>query len=373
MAGAKMSSSSQTSGRCLPVEEWPVFDRIRWEEAFEATDILSANAVTARWSARSRYKTEKGYGRWLDWNLQRAGSIPGISPTARVTRERVAAYVGDLQAVNSSHTVQTRIQELADAMRVLAPDKDWRWLTAVGLRLRQQARSIRNKMARMQSPELLEALGLKLMTDADSDVSWPILRRATCYRDGLMIALLSRRPLRLKNLVALTIGRQLVVGETGYALIYTAAEMKNRQPYEIAIPAGLSGQLERYLTYWRRILLTRGSRQSAFATDALWISREGTPIGEQSVYHRIVKLTRKAFGQPVNPHLFRDCAATTVAIAAPEQVHDVPALLGHKDPSTANHYYNQARALDAGRRYSGIIDRYRQVARNSRYSKGSAS
>lgn len=148
MAGAKMSSR-QTSGRCLPVAEWPVLDRMRWEEAFKASDILSANAVTVRWSARSRLKTEKGYGRWLDWSLQRQGKIPDISPAARVTREHVAAYIGNLQAVNSSHTVQTRIQELGDAMRVLAPGNDWRWLIAVGSRLRQRARSVRSKITRM--------------------------------------------------------------------------------------------------------------------------------------------------------------------------------------------------------------------------------
>lgn len=184
-----------------------------------------------------------------------------------------------------------------------------------------------------------------------------------------MIALLARRPLRLKNFVVATIDGHLVVRKTGYALIFSAAEMKNRQAYENTIPAGLIGRLERYVTFWRSILLTRGSRKSAITADALWISREGSPMGEQSVYHRIVKVTGKAFGQPVNPHLFRDCAATTVAIAAPDQVQDVSAVLGHGDPSTANHYYNQARALDAGRRYSGIIDRYRQVPRTSRYSK----
>src|SRR5262249_30385802 len=155
--------------------------------------LLGANAVTKQWSMRSRCKTQKGYGRWLDWNITRGDLVTDVPPQTRVTRERVAIYIADLQAVNSPHTVQTRLQELVDAMRVLAPVDDWRWLRTVAFRLRRQARSVRNKTIRMQSPHVLEALGLQLMTDAEIQVGWPPLKRATRFRNGLMIALLARR------------------------------------------------------------------------------------------------------------------------------------------------------------------------------------
>jgi integrase len=339
---------------------------MRWEAAFVTTDLLSANAVIARWSMRSRCKTQKGYGRWLDWNIGRGDLVSEAPPETRVTRERVAAYIADLQAINSPHTVQTRLQELVDAMRVLAPVEDWRWLRAVAFRLRHQARSVRNKTMRMQSPDMLEALGLQLMTDAEIQVRWPPLKRATRFRNGLMIALLARRPLRLKNFAAIAIGRHLVGEEGRYTLLFPAEEMKNKQPYEVVLPAGLVRRFEEYLTFWRRILLTRGGMQIATTTDALWVSREGTRLSVETIYRQIVKVTGKAFGLPVNPHLFRSCAATAVAVAAPEQVNDVPALLGHTDPSTAEHYYNQASALEAGRRYNTLIDHYRQQSKGKR-------
>jgi hypothetical protein len=96
------------------------------------------------------------------------------------------------------------------------------------------------------------------MADAENRAGWPPLRRASRFRNGLIVALLARRALRLKNFAAIAIGRHLVGREERYALLFPAGEMKNKQPYEVMIPDGLVGPLERYLTFWRGILLTRG-------------------------------------------------------------------------------------------------------------------
>ena len=51
----------------------------------------------------------------------------------------------------------------------------------------------------------------------------------------------------------------------------------------------------------------------------------------------------------INPHLFRDCAATTIAIEDPPHVRIASQLLGHRTFSTTEKYYNQARGLEASR------------------------
>jgi integrase len=66
-------------------------------------------------------------------------------------------------------------------------------------------------------------------------------------------------------------------------------------------------------------------------------------------YDRIVARTREGSGQPINPHLFRDCAATSVAIDDPAHIGVVSRLLGHRTGSTAERYYNQARGVEASR------------------------
>src|SRR5262245_32290840 len=84
VAGARIPPDRRT-GRCLPLAAWPPLDRGRWESAFATTDLLSANPVAARWSPQSRSKTQKGYGRWLDWNLARGNLAADVTPQARVT------------------------------------------------------------------------------------------------------------------------------------------------------------------------------------------------------------------------------------------------------------------------------------------------
>ena len=55
-------------------------------------------------------------------------------------------------------------------------------------------------------------------------------------------------------------------------------------------------------------------------------------------------------GQPINPHLFRDCAVTSVAIDDPVNIGIASRLLGHRSASTTERYYNQARSVEASRR-----------------------
>ena len=70
---------------------------------------------------------------------------------------------------------------------------------------------------------------------------------------------------------------------------------------------------------------------------------------DNGIYDRIVARTREGLGQPINPHLFRDCAATSVAIDDPAHIGIASRLLGHRSGSTVERYYNQARGVEASR------------------------
>jgi integrase/recombinase XerD len=76
---------------------------------------------------------------------------------------------------------------------------------------------------------------------------------------------------------------------------------------------------------------------------------------QMAVYDTIVGRTETAFGRPMNPHLFRDCAATSIAIAHPEHVRIASQILGHSSTVTTERYYNQAQAIDAARRYQHFL------------------
>jgi integrase len=79
-----------------------------------------------------------------------------------------------------------------------------------------------------------------------------------------------------------------------------------------------------------------------------------------TIYNMIVSRTAKAFGRSVNPHLFRDCAATSIAIEDPERVRIASQILGHRSAATTERYYNQAQAIDAARRYQAFLAKLRQ-------------
>ena len=75
-----------------------------------------------------------------------------------------------------------------------------------------------------------------------------------------------------------------------------------------------------------------------------------------AIYHAVCRRTKKAFGEPVNLHLFRDGAATFWALRDPNRVMGVSGLLGHAPRITERHY-NQANGISAGRKLADALAR----------------
>ncbi len=94
--------------------------------------------------------------------------------------------------------------------------------------------------------------------------------------------------------------------------------------------------------------------------DALWLSKNGTAIKSHHIYRRIVRATERAFGVSIHPHLFRDCAATSVAVEDPEHVGIAAPILGHTTLRTTEQHYIQANMLAAGRRLRKSVDMLRK-------------
>ena len=108
---------------------------------------------------------------------------------------------------------------------------------------------------------------------------------------------------------------------------------------------------------YRPFLLKRDKKgaSSRPSSLALWISVHGGAMTEIGIYFAISQLTRKRFGHVVNPHLFRDSAATSIAIEDPEHVHVVSSVLSHTTLQTGERHYIQARMLEASRHYQQRI------------------
>ena len=86
-----------------------------------------------------------------------------------------------------------------------------------------------------------------------------------------------------------------------------------------------------------------------------WASTKGGPLTANAIARVITERTREAFGQSVHPHLFRHCAATTIAVLQPGRIGVARDLLGHASLTTTNAYYNKARSINASRLYAGVL------------------
>jgi integrase len=262
-----------------------------------------------------------------------------------------------------------RAIDLLTVMTAAAPASDWGWLHKAVARLRHNAAPCNRKAGRVRSSVALFALGLRLMAEVEAaDMTAPAavaaatrigasvrratfrraeLLRAVRYRDGLMIALLALRPLRLRNLRSLEIGRTLfAAGESEHRIVFGTRDTKTRKPIDVGWPADLELQLRRYLDHYRPRLLRHGT------SPMLWIGQFAKPMATNHIVRAvIVGRTREGLGVPISPHLFRDCAVTTIATEDPGHIGIASSLLSHSNTNTTDRHYHQASSINASRHY----------------------
>ena len=343
------------ASRCRAPAEWPAADQQAWAAALRpALRMRDRPGALVHLRPPSRSLIEKAYGRWLTW-LSAPVATEG-SATSAATPDTVVAFARHLLERNAPLTVLQRLKHLKEALRALAPGQDWGFVADVEAQIRAVAGPIRDKRSKLKSAWEVFELGCALMETAP-DAGTP-LDQAGQFRDGLVIALLAARPLRMRTLSLLEVGRHLVRQSDGWWLAIGLCEHKGKGRLEFPVPEELEQAIEHYLAEHRPVLLDQGSPTSI--TDRLWISTEGRAMKENAIGVRINAATKKAFGHPLNPHMFRDIAATSVAIEDPVHVGVVTRLLGHSSPATAERYYNLAGTIEASRSWQEEIARLRR-------------
>jgi integrase/recombinase XerD len=349
-------------GSCLRIADWPARDRALWQKGVERKGLFEGGGAGANWSEGSRFKTARGYGYFLAWLATHGLCDPNLGPADRVTRERVAAYVAEISPTRAPYTVLCRVEELYDAMRVIAREANWDWLLERYRTLSARVRPMRDKFSRLKSIDELVALGERLMEESEAEAGLSRMRRAVRFRDGLMIGLLAYRPVRQKNFTSMRLGRHLTRVGGRWQILFAADETKTRVPYEATFPRALAPRLEHYLDFHRPVLMHgKGADNRADASpinprlDAVWVSEVGTQLEQHALACRIVKHTRSEFGRSISPHMFRDAAATSIAVDNPKHIGDASLVLGHTGHTTTQKHYNHARSLEASRRLTAAL------------------
>lgn len=181
------------------------------------------------------------------------------------------------------------------------------------------------------------------------------------YQSGLIIALLAARPLRIRNFQAIALGTSLRWDGRGYWLTFSAEDTKTGGAIDEPVPNDLIPYMESFLRGWRPVLLRQATRyQTDPAHRRLWVDRYGAPMREATLRSLIKRYTENEFGTAIWPHLFRDCLLTSVAVEHPDLMAISATLLGHVRLSTGQKHYNQARMLDASRRFAASMSELRE-------------
>ena len=336
---------------CTPVANWPAKDREIWQSALTKGTPFDDNGARAKLRPITNRGVEKGYGRWLDFLARHDPASLAAPAATRITRVRVRAYIaGLMESGNHLATIGLRVEHLRSAARVIEPSSAWDWLKTPARNLRTRSQPKRDKRERLVAAADLTRLGVTLMEEAPQQARPG--HAAVHFRDGLITALLISVPLRLKNLSELTLGATLRKIEGRWLISLPGSETKTHKPYEVGWPDHLVKPLEQYLAVWRPLLAGRRRTSPIPAGDWLWISAEGRPLSAKRINHAIKLRTEAAFGRRVNPHLFRDAAATSMAIGDPANIGIMTAVLGHATPATMERHYQQASSLQAQRAYA---------------------
>ena len=87
----------------------------------------------------------------------------------------------------------------------------------------------------------------------------------------------------------------------------------------------------------------------------LWFSRRGRPLHSASLYHAVINKTQAAFGKRINPHLFRDCLATSTAVHHGAHMGLAMTILDHRGSAVLQKHYNHANMIGAVHAYQAML------------------
>jgi site-specific recombinase XerC len=334
--------------RALPFHEWPQGDQVGWTAAITAGDLFDPGGRAAHWAAATRQTNIQHYGRWLGYLMWTGELRAEDQPADRVTREAVRAHHRHLEGLVAPRTRLSMLVGLKVMMQAMAPEQNWRWLQHVCNRIQINARPSKDKRSRMRPTAEIVAAAIGELEPLPCPVT--AITQALAYRDAFMLALMASRPLRVKNFASLELGRHLTRTEHNWLIAVPAAEIKTKQPIAFNLPETLLPWLERYLSEVRALF------PDAAESSQLWLGKDGVMTDQDSIGIRINKLTRRLFGIAINPHLLRDCAASSLANASPDMARAAPALLGHRHCSTTERYYIQADNLAANRKVGHLLE-----------------
>ena len=174
------------------------------------------------------------------------------------------------------------------------------------------------------------------------------------------IALLQAAPIRLKNLTAIDVNKNLIARGNKLYLVVPEDEVKNREPIDFELPAETRDILAWYVREHRPSL----SRESS---GALFPGKSSKAKSSGALASQIGRTVCRYTGLRFNTHLFRHAAGKIFLDARPGQYEVMRHVLGHRSIATTTSLYAGAETRSAGSHFASVIaERRRTLEQQSR-------
>ena len=247
----------------------------------------------------TRRMIEVAYRRWLGFLSAEYPDDLRQPPADRITPARVRAFVEHLDGEVRPTTVAHVIANLYYAARLIDPNRDWRWLKAIGSRLAARGKPI-NRFDRLVPGARTLDFGIELMDTALDLPATSHWKRHLQYRDGLIIAFLSLWPIRRRSIAALTVDRHLVFDDAGVNILLDAADTKAKRAETLPAAGGARPLSSGAISTKSAPTSSRGR-----STPGLWPSKKGGPTSGGRIYDVVRTRIIEKFGKDMCLHDFR--------------------------------------------------------------------
>ena len=337
----------------LPIGLWPQVDADRWAKAKVGGKLFDKGGA-ADWRSATVAKTHWSYAVYLGWLWHRDMLDPMQTMEQRISPELTESFVVEYQIGRAPLTVASAVRGVAQMMRACNPPDGLEWLSKLAWVMMNNAKPVRPKLPRIASPDELLQLADMLMQDGRGTYDAGEQGRLK-YRNGLIIACLTVRPMRLSEFMALRLGTTLVRHEKGWLIDIPPGITKKGRRRRQFFPKFLTAAIDYYVEYVRADL---PSQPLAIDSGSLWLGRDG-PLRPISLSNIVGNVTLVGLGKRISPHIFRDCAATAIALEIPKQVGITKSVLGHATLNSSQRYYNQAKGFSASAELADVISKMR--------------
>jgi integrase len=174
------------------------------------------------------------------------------------------------------------------------------------------------------------------------------------------LALLQAAPIRLKNLTAIDVNKNLIARGNKLYLVIPEDEVKNREPIDFELPAETRDILAWYVRMHRPLLISE-------PTAALFPGRRRPAKSSHALAAQISAAVFKYAGLEFNVHLFRHAGGKIFLDARPGQYEVMRRVLGHRSIATTTSLYAGAETRSAGSHFASVIaERRRNLEQQSK-------